>query len=199
MCISCRCPCLGSFSREAIADTAKDSILVRDREFGEKTEAVASAAQLLVFPLAAARAAFHMAYVMLRCVALFAGQCWSRSHVSESQRRFSPPYPRVDFDFWVKYGSWSQCESCGSFHFNDRYFRQFVYQSQGTSVKPDKLAAYRRQVPSDPVEHAPGNVGISSRWWYLPGMYKPAAHCTWCTDTVVWNVLMESCIGAWSM
>ena len=199
MCISCRCPCLGSFSREAIADTAKDSILVRDREFEEKTEAVASAAQLLVFPLAAARAAFNMAYVMLRCVALFAGQCWSRSHVSESQRQFSPPYPRVDFDFWVKYGSWSQCESCGSFHFNDRYFRQFVYQSQGTSAKPDKLAAYRRQVPSAPVEHGPGNVGISSRWWYLPGMYKPAAHCTWCTDTVVWNVLIEICIGACCM
>ena len=96
---------------------------MRDRDFEEKTEAVASAAKLLVFPLAAARAAFHMAYVMLRCVALFAGQCWSRSHVSESQRQFSPPYPRVDFDFWVKYGSWSQCESCGSFHFNDRYFR----------------------------------------------------------------------------
>ena len=140
----------GSFSREAIADTAKDSILVRSREFEEKTEAVASAAKLLVFPLAAARAAFHMAYVMLRCVALFAGQCWSRSHVSESQRRFLSPYPRVDFDFWVKYGSWSQCLSCGSFHFNDRYFRQFVYQSQGTSAKPDKLAAYRRQVPRIP-------------------------------------------------
>ena len=77
-----------------IADTAKDSILVRDREFGEKTEAVASAAQVVVFPLASARAAFNMAYVMLRCAALFAGQCWSRSHVSESQRRFSLPYPR---------------------------------------------------------------------------------------------------------
>ena len=123
-----------------------------------------------------------MAYVMLRCVALFAGQCWSRSHVSESQRQFSPPYPRVDFDFWVKYGSWSQCQACGSYHFNDRYFKQFVYQAQGTSAKPDKLAAYRRQVPSDPVEHGPGKVGISSRWWYLPGMYKPAAHCTRCTE-----------------
>ena len=186
MCISCSCRgCLCGFSREAIADTAKDSILVREREFEEKTEAVASAAQVVVFPLASARAAFNMAYVMLRCAALFAGQCWSRSHVSESQRRFSLPYPRVDFDFWVKYGSWSQCESCGSFHFNDRYFRQFVYQSQGTSAKPDKLAAYRRQVPSDPVEHGPGNVGISSRWWYLPGMYKPAAHCTRCTD--IWG------------
>ena len=84
------------------------------------------------------------------------------------------------------------------YHLNDR-FRQFVDQAQGTSAKPDKLAAYRRQVPSDPVEHGPGNVGISSRWWYLPGMYKPAAHCTWCTDTVVWNVLMEICIGAWCM
>ena len=32
------------------------------------------------------------------------------------------------------------------------------------------------------MEHGPGNVGISSRWWYLPGMYKPAAHCSRCTE-----------------
>ena len=147
---------LGGFSREAIADTTKDSIPVRHRDFEEKTDTVASGAKVLVFPLACALAAFNMAYVMLRCAALFAGQCWSRSHVSESQRQFSFPYPRVDFDFWVKYGSWSQCPSCGSYHFNDRYFRQLVYQSQGTSAKPDKLAAYRRQVPSDPVEHGSG-------------------------------------------
>ena len=167
---------------QAIADSVKDSILICQREFKAKSELVASAAKLVVFPLACAQAAFFMAYTMLRCAALFAGQCWMRSHVSELQRGFSFSYPRVDFDFWVKYGSWSQCPACGSYHFNDRYFKQFVYQSQGTSAKPDKLAAYRRDVPSDPVEHGPGKVGISSRWWYLPGMYKPAAHCTRCTE-----------------
>ena len=167
---------------EAIADSSKDSILSCLRDFTAKSELVASGAKLVVFPLACAQAAFFMAYTLLRCAALFAGQCWMRSRVSEVQREFSSSYPRVDFEFWVKYGSWSQCPSCGSYHFNDRYFKQLVYQSQGTSAKPDKLAAYRRQVPSDPVEHGPGKVGISSRWWYLPGMYHPAAQCTHCTE-----------------
>ena len=57
----------------------------------------------------------------------------------------------------------------------------FSVQDQATSDKPDLAAAYRRRVPSDPMEHGPGKVGISSRWWYLPGMYKPVAHCGRCT------------------
>ena len=92
---------------QAITDSVKDSILICQREFKAKSELVASAAKLVVFPLACAQAAFFMAYTMLRCAALFAGQCWMRSHVSELQRGFSFSYPRVDFDFWVKYGSWS--------------------------------------------------------------------------------------------
>jgi len=55
------------------------------------------------------------------------------------------------------------------------------FQDQDSSDKPDFAAAYRRRVPSDPMEHGPGKVGISSRWWYLPGMYKPVAHCGRCT------------------
>ena len=43
------------------------------------------------------------------------------------------------------------------------------------------MAAVRRQTPSDPTEHQPGNVGMSSRWWYLPGMFKPLAYCESCT------------------
>ena len=43
------------------------------------------------------------------------------------------------------------------------------------------LAAYRRQTPTDPLEHGAGKLGVSSRWWYLPGMYKPQCHCGRCT------------------
>ena len=57
----------------------------------------------------------------------------------------------------------------------------FILQDQATSDKPDLAAAYRRHVPSDPIEHGPGRIGVSSRWWYLPGMYKPVAHCGRCT------------------
>ena len=45
---------------------------------------------------------------------------------------------------------------------------------------PDLLSTVRRQVPSDPVEHKDGSVGVSSRWWYLAQMYKPIAHCGRC-------------------
>jgi hypothetical protein len=78
------------------------------------------------------------------------------------------------------YGSWSVCPCCGSWSFNDEYFRQSVYQNQRTSTQPDLLAAYRRQVPSAPMEHAYGEIGVSSSWWYLPGMYSPSKKCS-CT------------------
>lgn len=90
------------------------------------------------------------------------------------------PYPAIDFHFWVMYGSWSMCPSCKSYFFNDEYWRQAVYQNQQTSAKPDLLAAYRRQVPSDPMRHEYGEIGVSSRWWYLPGMYTPSKQCS-CT------------------
>jgi len=54
-------------------------------------------------------------------------------------------------------------------------------QDQVTSDKPDLAAAYRRRIPTEPLEHESGKVGISSRWWYLPGMYKPVANCERCT------------------
>ena len=38
----------------------------------------------------------------------------------------------------------------------------------------------RHLIPDDPVEHSDGSVGVSSRWWYLSGMYHPEAHCGAC-------------------
>ena len=119
---------------QGIADAKHDNIRHRCRVFKEKCEHVAQHANMVVWPLACAHAVFHIAYVMLRCASLFAGQCWYRSRTSEFQRQFSYTYPVVDFEFWVKYGSWSQCPACGSYHFNDRYFKQFVYQAQGISL-----------------------------------------------------------------
>ena len=44
------------------------------------------------------------------------------------------------------------------------------------------IAAHRRIVPTEPVVHSEGNVGVSSRWWYLPGMYQPTVHgCRCCS------------------
>ena len=56
-----------------------------------------------------------------------------------------------------------------------------MYQLRTTSSSPDLLAAMRRQLPYDPTEHSYGNVGDSSRWWYLPGMYQPLMHCRRCS------------------
>ena len=38
----------------------------------------------------------------------------------------------------------------------------------------------RQHIPDDPVEHSDGNVGVTSRWWYLSGMSHPEAHCGSC-------------------
>ena len=77
------------------------------------------------------------------------------------------------------YGCWSVFQHCGSVHFNDAYFKEDVYKDLGASL------SQVRQVPSDPVEHRPGSVGISSRWWYRPGMHKPLAQCHRCTPPPV--------------
>ena len=79
------------------------------------------------------------------------------------------------------YGSWSSCPHCRSLFFNDQYFKESVYQLRATASTPDLLSAMRRQLPYDPIEHSYGNVGDSSRWWYLPGMYQPLMHCRRCT------------------
>ena len=43
------------------------------------------------------------------------------------------------------------------------------------------VAGRRAAHPHDPVVHAPGQVGLSSRWWYLPGMYQPVVdRCRCC-------------------
>jgi len=82
----------------------------------------------------------------------------------------------------VFYGSWSLCQSCGSLDFNDTYFSHRLYEMKETSHSPEALAAHRRIVPHDPVVHGPGEVGVSSRWWYLPGMYKPVVSKCHCCD-----------------
>ena len=66
----------------------------------------------------------------------------------------------IDFAFWVKYGSWSCCPSCGSYHFNDKYFRDQVYQTQVGMSVPEHMAAHRRETPSEPIVHAEGQVAM---------------------------------------
>ena len=39
----------------------------------------------------------------------------------------------------------------------------------------------RHLIPDDPMQHTDGSVGVTSRWWYLSGMYHPEAHCGACT------------------
>ena len=70
----------------------------------------------------------------------------------------------------MKYGSWSWCSGCQSYFFNDKFFKEKV------CCEPDPAS-----VPDDPVEHQLGSVGVSSRWWYLAGMYRPVQFCGRCT------------------
>ncbi len=135
----------------------------------------------VAWPQQCAEANLIAAYAREKCAQLYAQQCWMGSTLSGEQINRSPKYPLVDFAFWVRYGSWSHCSACGSFCFNDQYFRDRVYQDQATSAAPELIAAHRRHLPSDPAAHSYGNVGVDSRWWYLPPMYKPSLTCRACT------------------
>ena len=92
------------------------------------------------------------------------------SQLGLAQQNFSGKYPLVGFYFWVMYGSWSKCGGCGSFFFfffffffDEAYLREHVYKDADTSSTPDLLAVHRRHVPTDPLEHSHGQVGVSSR------------------------------------
>ncbi len=142
---------------------------------------VAGDSDLIVFPKASAEACLLAAYAMSKCAEIYQQLTWYGSAPTLVQRDVALKHPCVDFFFWVMYGSWSFCDDCGSYWFNDQYFRERVYQDQATADTPDLCAAYRRLIPSDPMEHEYGKLGISSRWWYLPGMYKPVTYCERCT------------------
>ena len=138
---------------------------------------MAEAARVIALPRACGDAALVAAYAMHKCRELYQHHCMHGSRLSPTQREYRNTYPQVDFRFWVMYGSWSTCPHCRSVFFNDKYFKESVYQLRTTSTTPDLLAAARRQLPYDPTEHSYGNVADSSRWWYLPGMYQPEQHC----------------------
>ena len=155
--------------------------LAGERLLGKTSLEVAGTSGYIAFPLESARACLVAAYATLKGEELFAHQSWYRSFLTLVQRVFPEKYPKQDFAFWVKYGSWSWCPHCASYRFNDTYFSTKVYQDQKTSETPDLLAAHRRRVPTEPLEHVAGAVGVSSRWWYLPQMYQLAYPCGKCT------------------
>ena len=106
-----------------------------------------------------------MAAYVLRCSQMaFRQECWHGTVLTDVQKTWQAKYNLTDFAFWVMYGSWSVCEACGSHFYNDKYFKTKVYDDLA------EAAVIARAVPDDPVVHSSGNVGVSSRWWYQPGM-----------------------------
>ena len=140
---------------------------------------LASTHKYVISPMESSLACQVCAYAMLKCQEIFKRLVWYRSLLS--CRMFVDKFPKTDFSFWVMYGSWSFCGDCGSLHFNDKYFSEVVYQTARTTDKPEFMAAYRRSCPTDAVEHNSSQIGVSSRWWYLAGMYKPVSPCGSCT------------------
>ena len=77
--------------------------------FVSTTADVAATSKLIAWPLACGKACCTAAYAMLKCRGLFAHQSWYGSLLCAQQQLFCDKYPKVDFAFWVPYGSWSQC------------------------------------------------------------------------------------------
>ena len=149
---------------------------------------VAQHHQLVVWPYAAGAACAEVAFAMLVGKRVFESQCWLGSRLSSVQRTFSDKYLPVDFQFWVRYGSWSCCKHFGGRHFHDDDGFKELCGGQALSE------GLSRQVPSDPVEHCQGSVGIFSRWWYDAKMYKPDLWCHRCRQPPAdhWTRRLES-------
>ena len=77
--------------------------------FVSTTADVAATSKLIAWPLACGKACYTAAYAMLKCRELFAHQSWFGSLLGARQQLFCDKCPKVDFAFWVQYGSWSQC------------------------------------------------------------------------------------------
>ncbi len=73
--------------------------------FVSMTVDVAATSKLIAWPLVYGKACCTAAYAMLKCQELFAHQCWYGSRLEAQQQLFCDKYPRVDFAFWVQYGS----------------------------------------------------------------------------------------------
>ena len=146
-----------------------------------RAQLVASHFGIVVLPLYSAEACMVIAYCKLKCQEIYRSMEWHQSILTPMQRQWTwKPVP-IDFDHWVKFGSWSCCDVCGSFHFNDTYFRETIFHNSGTAPHPELIHIAHKAVPSDPVQRLPGQVDVSNRWWYLPGMYRPTQRCGCCT------------------
>ena len=166
---------------EVLPDAGARMFAPKEYRDSWRTLQVAQVPGYIAFPRACGDAALVAAYPMHKRRELYSHQCMSGSQLTLAQREYCNTYPKVGFRFWVMYGSWSTCPHCRSLFFNDQYFKDSEYQLRTTASSPDLLSAMRRQLPYDPVEHSHGNVGDSSRWWYLPGMYQPSMHCRRCS------------------
>ena len=166
-----------TFAAEALMDSP--AYLFQSKEYRHcwRAQRVAQEGGIVLMPKQCGDAALVAAYAMEKCGYTFRRQNWYSSILSSAEQSYKYWYPRMDMAFWVMYGSWSMCEGCGRLFFNDQYFRQEVYDNQVTAVSPDLLSASRKRVPDDPAEYAPGKIGSSSQWWYLPRMYHPQCQC----------------------
>ena len=109
----------GTYAGQSLGGTAFSALRGMGCGVSDRAEAVAALGHLLL-PLAAAEAACVMAYARLKCEALYARElCWYDSRLVLRQRSVPMEPPAIDFFFWVAYGSWSHCPSCGCFRFQD--------------------------------------------------------------------------------
>ena len=88
----------------------------------DRARTVACDEHYIVFPKASADACLVAAYALLKSQEAFERQVWYGSRLSSAQACFEKKYDLKDFDFWVKYGSWSCCSACGSFFFQQQVF-----------------------------------------------------------------------------
>ena len=136
----------------------------------------------LCFPLECAAACCTLAYARGKCESVHGRQTWGGSMLAAQPAQWCAAWPKTDFESWVKYGSWTHCDSCGSFYFNDSGFKE-CYSSTAGCVASDDASVFRPEVPSDPTAHRGGEeIGVTSRWWMDPSMYKPDKWCGRCVS-----------------
>ncbi|CAK0891689.1 unnamed protein product, partial [Prorocentrum cordatum] len=137
----------------------------------------------LCFPLECAAACCALAYARGECESARGRQTWGGSMLAAQPAQRRAAWPKTDFESWVKCGSWTHCDGCGSFYFSDSGGEEIGVTSRWwmdpSMYMPDKWP--RRRL-------APKGVPKMGPVYRVPRPPPPSvsAATSWAGEVVMW-------------
>ena len=101
--------CRQTFAGETLTDSTPFLFQCKEYRACWRAQRVAQEGGIVLMPKQCGDAALVAAYAMEKCSQSFLRHNWYSSILSSAEQSHKYWYPRVDWAFWVMYGSWSVC------------------------------------------------------------------------------------------